>query len=129
MEDLLNQTSRRNQFQSKSLDDLRLNEQTDDNHVSNTARTEIDLSDIGCDNHINIGDNEDDLKSQRSQSAPVSPTKIYDKELAAFIQYEQQQQQQLIGDSFVYNIDLSDTNETNHQPHSRTAIFFVSLLL
>ena len=37
------------------------------------------------------------LKTQRSQSAPVSPTKVYDKELAAFIQCEQQQlQQQLI---------------------------------
>ncbi len=128
MEDLLKQTSKR-KFQSKSLGDLQIPRQTDDNRVSNTTRTEMDLSGIGdCDNYIK--DNDDDLKSQRSQSAPVSPTKIYDKELAAFIQCEQQQQQQqIISDSFVYNIDLSDTDETVHQPHTRTSIFFVSLLL
>jgi hypothetical protein len=86
----------------------------------------MDLSGIGCNNHLEIDENQfynDELRPPRSHSAPVSPTKFYDKELAAFIQCEQQQH-----DSFVYNIDLSDTNETIHQPHSRTAIFFVSLL-
>jgi hypothetical protein len=88
----------------------------------------MDLTDIGCDNNIEIDDNDDerDLRLQRSHSAPVSPTKVYDKEFAAFIECEQQQQ--LMTDSFVYNIDLSDTNQTTHQSHSRTAIFFVSLL-
>jgi hypothetical protein len=108
---------------------------TDDNHVSNTTRTELDLSGIGCDNNdlefdenlLNNDNNEYDLRPQRSQSAPVSPTKVYDKELASFIQCEQQQQQ-FIRDCFVYNIDLSDTIETTHQPHSRTEIFFVSIL-
>lgn len=138
VENRLKQTSKK-KFQSKSLDDLSLNHhryrQINDNHVSNTTRTEMDLSGIGCDNHMNHNnnsndDNDNDLKPQRSQSAPVSPTKIYDKEFAAFIQCEQQQQQQeLISNSFVYNIDLSDTNETSHQVHSRTAIFFVSILL
>ncbi len=129
VEDLLKQTSKR-KFQSKSLGDLQISRQTDDNRVSNTTRTEMDLSGIGgCDNYIKDND-DNDLRSQRSQSAPVSPTKIYDKELAAFIQCEQQQQQQqIISDSFVYNIDLSDTDKTVHQPHSRTSIFFVSLLL
>lgn len=135
VENLLKPTWKK-KFQSKSLDNLLLHHQcrqTSDNHVSNTTRTEMDLSGIGCDNHINIDEYEDDdndLKPQRSQSAPVSPTKIIDKEFDAFIQCEQQQQQQqLISDSFVYNIDLSDTNETSHQLQSRTAIFFVSLLL
>ncbi|CAF4580702.1 unnamed protein product, partial [Rotaria magnacalcarata] len=58
---------------------------------------------------------------QRSRSAPVSPTKIYDKELAAFIECEQQQS---IADNFVYNIGLSDDQQTVHQQNSRLAIFF-----
>jgi len=87
----------------------------------------MDLTGIGCDNNIEIDDDERDLRLQRSHSAPVSPTKVYDKEFAAFIECEQQQQQ-LMTDSFVYNIDLSDTNQTTHQSQSRTAIFFVSLL-
>jgi hypothetical protein len=142
VEDLLNQPHTHSskssliKSQSKSLDDIQIHQQhrrkqLNNNHVSNTTRTEMDLSGIGCNNDLEIdeylSDNEDDQRPQRSQSAPVSPTKIYDKELAAFIQCEQQQQQQqLISDSFIYNIDLSDTNETSHQPHSRTAIFFVS---
>jgi hypothetical protein len=91
----------------------------------------MDLSGIGCnintevDNHQFHNNMDDDLQPQTSQSAPVSPTKIHDKEFAAFLQCEQQQQQ-LIADSFVYNIDLSDTNETTHQPHLRREIFFVS---
>jgi hypothetical protein len=125
VEDLLKQPKAQIKFQSKSLDDLRISQEIDDNHVSNTTRTEMDLSGIGCCN-IEMNNNQDDLKSQRSQSAPVSPTKFYDKELAAFLQCEQQQ---LLTDNFVYNIDLSDTNETSHQPQLRTAIFFVSLLI
>ncbi|CAF0996293.1 unnamed protein product [Rotaria sordida] len=118
-------------FQSKSLDDLRLHrecqhQQTDDNYVSNTTRTEIDLSTIGCNMNIDINekqlydDDKYDLREQKCQSAPVSPTKIYDKELATFIECEQK----LITDSFVYNIDLSDTNDITCQPQARTAIFF-----
>ncbi|CAF2667301.1 unnamed protein product [Rotaria sp. Silwood2] len=119
-------------FQSKSLDDLRLHrecqrQQTDDNYVSNTTRTEMDLSTIGCNMNIDIDekqlydDNKHDLREQKSQSAPVSPTKIDDKELATFIQCEQK----LITDSFVYNMDLSNVNDITRQPRARTAIFFV----
>lgn len=131
-------------FLSKSLDDLQIRrqrrqKQIDGNHVSNTTRTEMDLTGIGCDNNIETDknqlssaddddDDEHDLRLQRCYSAPVSPTRIYDKELAAFIECEQQQQQ-MMGDSFVYNIDLSDTNETTHQSHPRSAIFFVSLYI
>ncbi|CAF5142057.1 unnamed protein product, partial [Rotaria socialis] len=50
------------------------------NNISNTTRVELDLSGIGHDDESN----ENDLEIQRSRSAPVSPTKIYDKELAAF---------------------------------------------
>ncbi|CAM4799360.1 unnamed protein product [Rotaria magnacalcarata] len=115
-------------FQSKSLDDLRLrrecqHKQADSNHVTNTTRTEIDLSTIGCNYNNNkiqfYEDNEHDLPGQKSQSAPVSPTKVYDTELATFIQCEHK----LVTDSFVYNVDLSDTNETIRQPQARSAIF------
>ncbi|CAF3597370.1 unnamed protein product [Rotaria sp. Silwood1] len=119
-------------FQSKSLDDLRVHrecqrQQTDDNYVSNTTRTEMDLSAIGCNVNIDINEkqlyddnNKHDIREQKSQSAPVSPTKIYDKELATFIQCEQK----LITDSFVYNIDLSDVNDITRQPQASTAIFY-----
>ena len=36
-------------------------------------------------------DDERDLRLQRSHSAPVSPTKVHDKEFDAFIECEQQQ--------------------------------------
>lgn len=141
--------STRRPFRSKSLDDLRLRRPTrrkrsdddaddDDDHVSNTTRTEMDLTGIGCRADGDDDDDDDvenrphtnddyDLQLPRSRSAPVSPTQFYDKELAAFIQCEQQQQQ-MMADSFVYNIDLSDTNENGaHQTLSRAAIFFVRL--
>jgi hypothetical protein len=112
-------------YQSKSVDDLlihRRHQREKEQDISNTTRTEFDLSGIGYDE-----ENDDyDLQIQRSQSAPVSPTKIYDKELAAFIQSDQLYQE-TIGDNFVYNIDLSDSDENSHQPNSRLAIFFVSL--
>ncbi|CAF3096245.1 unnamed protein product [Rotaria sp. Silwood2] len=116
-------------YQSKSVDDLLINrryrqekyQQTstddDNNNISKTTRPELDLSGIGSDEETN----EYDLETQRSRSAPVSPNQIYDKELAAFIDCEQQQS---TVDSFVYNIDLSDQNENTHQPNSRIAIFF-----
>ncbi|CAF3642028.1 unnamed protein product [Rotaria sordida] len=116
-------------YQSKSVDNLLINRQyrqekyrqtstgDDNNNISITTRPELDLSCIGSDEE----NNEYDLEIQRSRSAPISPTRIYDKELGAFIDCEQQQS---ITDSFVYNIDLSDQNESTHQPNSRIAIFF-----
>ncbi len=117
-------------YQSKSLDDLLIHRRhqqeistnNDDQNVSNTTRTELDLSGIGYDEE----NDEYDLQIQQSRSAPASPTKIYDKELAAFIQSDQQQQE-TSGDNFIYNIDLSDLNETPHQQNSRLDIFFVCL--
>jgi hypothetical protein len=121
-------TKSRIKFRSKSLDDLIMNrpsQSNDDQSISNTTRTEMDLSGIGCPINKEIDNLTDNyLQPPTSQSAPVSPTKIHDKEFDAFIQNEQQQ---LIADNFVYNIDLSDTNESTHQPHSRREIFFVSL--
>lgn len=127
-------------YQSKSVDDLlihrrhqkeqnqQISSDNDGNNVSNTTRTEFDLSGITYDDDYDE-DNEYDLQTQRSRSAPSSPTKIYDKELAAFIDCDQQHhhQQQSITDNFVYNIDLSDSDETPHPLNSRLAIFFVSL--
>ncbi|CAF1043007.1 unnamed protein product [Rotaria sp. Silwood1] len=114
-------------YQSKSVDDLLINRQNiykqtstvndNNNNISKTILPELDLSGIGSYEE----NNEYDLEIQRSRSAPVSPTKIYDKELGAFIDCEQHQS---ITDSFVYNIDLSDQNENIHQPNSRLAIFF-----
>jgi len=121
-------------YKSKSVDDLLIyrrhqNEKTsqistnnDDNNISNTTQTEFDLSGIAYDDD----DDETNEYEQRSRSAPASPTKIYDKELAAFIDCDQQQQQSS-ADNFVYNIDLSDSNETSHPLNSRLAIFFVCL--
>ncbi|CAF1598921.1 unnamed protein product [Rotaria magnacalcarata] len=118
------------QSKSRSVDDLLIHRryrQGEDqnistnhdtsNNISNTTRVELDLSGIGHDDESY----ENDLEIQRSRSAPVSPTKIYDKELAAFIECEQQQS---IADNFVYNIDLSDDQQTVHQQNSRLAIFF-----
>lgn len=118
-------------YQSKSADDLLLNRRHcqqkeqkistyDVNNTSKTTRIELDLSGIEYEDE----DNEYDSETPRSRSAPVSPTKIYDKELAAFIECEQQQS---AGDNFVYNIDLSDDTQVVHPPNSRLAIFFVSL--
>jgi hypothetical protein len=81
----------------------------------------LDLSGIAYDDE----EEEYNLDIQRSRSAPTSPTKIYDKEFAAFIECDQQQS---ITDNFIYNIDLSDSNETSHTLNSRLAIFFVSLV-
>jgi len=124
----------RRKFQSKSLDNLKIRQtykNTADNRISSTTKTEADLTNIGCCPKNSLIENEkenlDDFKVQRSQSAPVSPTKFYDKEFTAFLQSEQQQQQ-LIADSFVYNIDLSDTNQTSHSTYSRAEIFDVSLI-
>jgi hypothetical protein len=115
-------------YQSKSLDDLfihrryRQNSINDDNKVSNTTRIELDL----CGTSYDEENNAYDSPIQRSQSAPVLPTNIYDKELATSIHCDQQQS---ITDNFVYNIDLSDSNETSHELNSRLAVFFVSLYL
>ncbi len=93
----------------------------DGKNISNTTRTEFDLSGIGYDEE---DDDEYNLSLiQQSRSAPASPTKIFDKELAAFIDCDQQERQ-FIGDDFVYDIDLS---ETSHSPNSKLGIFFVSL--
>lgn len=111
---------------SQSLDDLQLSRRSnDENQVSNFARTEIDLTNIGRDktNPDNDEDFSTEIYSQQSRSAPVSPTHLIDKEFAAFIQCEQQT---TISDSFVYNIDLSDTNETSHSNQSKMSIFDVS---
>ncbi|CAF1669537.1 unnamed protein product, partial [Adineta ricciae] len=142
LDELFQSTKRssRIRFQSKSLDDLQLHRQArrkqpHDHHVSDTARTEMDLTGIGCQDEDQLNMNEDDeddddddhddnSQPQRSRSAPVSPTQVYDAELAAFLQCEQQQQQ-LMADCFVYNMDLSDATENStQQSHSRTAIFF-----
>jgi len=147
LEDLLNRGHNSSTFiskikyQSKSLDDLliyrrhqqdknlKISIDNNDNNISNTTRTELDLSGIAYDDDEEE-DNEYNLEIQRSRSEPASPTKIYDKELAAFIEcdQQQQQQQQTITDNFIYNIDLSDSNETSHTLNSRLAIFFVSLV-
>lgn len=131
LDDQLPQTFSR-KFQSKSLDNLKIfrtyKTTTADDRISSTTKTEADLTNIGCQESSSIEnekENLDDFKVQRSQSAPVSPTKFYDKEFTAFLQSEQQQQQ-LIADSFVYNIDLSDT--TSHSTYSRAEIFDVSLI-
>ena len=135
------------QQRSKSLDDLvmhrlhqrRTSEQS--NSVSNTTRTLFDLSLVGCDGQEQtIGSDDENCENEnhfdnqsnqvlvRSRSAPVSPTHVYDEEFAAFIQCEQQHQQ-VMTNSFVYNMDLSGSLETSHQPQSRTAIFDVSFYL
>ena len=128
-------------FRSKSFDQLPSVRQdqsndNDDNHISNTTRTEMDLTGIGCDMISDSIDDHpstntiDDRNPMRSQSAPVSPTEIVDKEFAAFLQCEQQQHEQVFADSFVYNMDLSNSNENNTRPtHSRREIFFVSSLI
>jgi hypothetical protein len=100
----------------------RQNSINDDNKVSNTTRIELDL----CGTSYDEENNAYDSPIQRSQSAPVLPTNIYDKELATSIHCDQQQS---ITDNFVYNIDLSDSNETSHELNSRLAVFFVSLYL
>jgi len=109
---------------SQSLDDLRLSRRSnDENHVSNFARTEIDLTNIGYDktNPDNDEDISTEIHFQQSRSAPVSPTRLIDKEFASFIQCEQQT---MISDNFVYNIDLSDTNGTSHSNQSKMSIFY-----
>ena len=123
-------------FQSKSLDDLRTNrrcrqQSIDDKPISIITRTEMNLSTIGCnDNYAEINENSchddetHDLRRQRCHSAPGSPTKINDKELTMFIQCGQKS----MTDSFVYNVDLSDTNKAMHQSHSRTSVLFVCLM-
>jgi hypothetical protein len=142
LEDLLNRSHNSSTFiskikyQSKSVDDLRIHQryrqkkdpqistENNDNNISNTTRTEFDLSEIAYDDDDD-DDDEDNLQTQRSRSAPASPTKIDDKELAAFIECDHQQ---LIADNFVYNIDLSDSNETSQPLNSRLDIFFVNLI-
>lgn len=100
-------------FRSKSFDHLPSDD--DDHHVSNTTRTELDLTGIGYEMNSDIQEGE----TLRSQSAPVTPTKMFDKEFLSFLQCEQE----MISDSFVYNIDLSNGNENIH---SRREILLVS---
>lgn len=75
----------------------------------------MDLTGIGCEMMDEI--HEDSI---RSQSAPVTPTKMFDKE---FLSYEQEE---MFVDNFVYNIDLSNGNQSTRPTQSRREIFFVS---
>lgn len=130
---------------SKSFDDLVLtktyknNRSDQSHHVSDTTRTILDLSLLGDEERYRNGESDDEKTDehihfdlhrartrQRSRSAPISPTLVDDQEFAAFIQCEQQQQQTTT-DSFVYNMDLSDSIESSHQPKSRTSIFDVRI--
>ena len=125
---------------SKSLDDLLINrrkqclrtinnDSDDNNNISSTTRTAFDLTDIGYDDDDDDDeDNEYNLETQRSRSAPVSPTKIYDKQLTAFMQCDQSAQQSLL-DNCVHNVDLSDSDKHLHQSHSRKIILFVRLFI
>jgi hypothetical protein len=104
------------------VDDLLLYREEKKTSYSTTTRTQYNLSNIECDND---DDNEyDDSSIQYSRSAPSSPTKIYAKELAAFIDCDQIDQE-LMTDNFIYNIDLSDSNEISHKSNSKFSIFFV----
>ena len=103
-------------YQSKSVNDLLIyRRNSNEQNVSHTTRTELDLSDIGCEQN----ETNNDLPIQRSRSAPISPTKIYEQELAGFIHGEDQHYDSFT-DHFIFNIDLSHSNETT------TETFFVS---
>jgi hypothetical protein len=93
---------------SRSLDDLKINEHrlsSNDSCVSNTTRTEFNLTEIG---RTSATDESETVEPRSCRSAPVSPTHLHDKEFDAFIQCEQQVQI----DHFIYNVDLSEENET-----------------
>ena len=78
----------------------------------------MDLTGIGCEITDEIP--EDPI---RSQSAPVTPTKMFDKEFLSYLQCEQEE---MFVDNFVYNIDLSNGNESTRPTQSRREIFLVS---
>ncbi|UJR07811.1 hypothetical protein I4U23_012094 [Adineta vaga] len=133
LEDLLERSRKKHslvrskiKYQSKSADDLFLRRYQGNviNNTSNRTLIELDLSGLNVDTFGN--DNDDDLSIQRTRSAPVSSIELNDKELAAFIQSDYYQQQiQSTTNNFIYNIDLSDTNEGNfRQVNSKDAIFF-----
>ncbi|CAF1066722.1 unnamed protein product [Adineta ricciae] len=129
LEDLLERSHKqqslilsKRKYQSKSADDLcvrgRHGTRVDQNNSSGTL-IELDLSGVSAENNLYY-----DYSVQRSRSAPISAADIYDKELAAFIQCDQQEKQSA-ADNFVYNIDLSDVNEeTSRQLNSKIAVFF-----
>ena len=131
LEDLLkrsDQTSsqsvskKKKKTRSKSVDDLLLSQHRIVNsNPSTITRIELDLSGIDADD-----DELTNLPYQQSRSAPISPTKIYEKELAAFIDCDQIIEQ-YPADNFVFNIDLSDSNETSQVLNSKLDIFFVCL--
>ncbi|CAF1355104.1 unnamed protein product [Adineta steineri] len=117
-------------YQSKSVDDLlihrrhrRENSTNDSNNISIATLTNLDSFEIEYDDDDEENNNDYDSHLQRSRSTPILSKEIYDKELAAFVQCDQQQQQSTI-DNFVYNIDLSDPNDTSDQLQSRLAVFF-----
>lgn len=101
---------------SKSVDDLLLYQHTNQFNAEQT----LDLSCLADD------DDQVDYFPQRSRSAPTSPNRIYEKELAAFIDCDQPAQQ-FSADNFVFNVDLSNPNEASQSSHSKLAIFFVGL--
>lgn len=132
LEDLLkrsDQTSRliskKKNYQSKSVDDILLYQQDKQSSNATITRTEFDLSGLADDDD---DDDSLDFSNQRSRSAPISPNKIYEKELAAFIDCDQPTQQYPT-DNFIFNIDLSNPNESSQSSNSKLAIFFVSISL
>lgn len=120
-------------YQSKSVDDLFLRRRRrdaderpssePDGNISSRALIELDLSGLAAGEDDERGD---DLLSQRSRSAPILSQELYERELAAFVQGDSTQQQPSLTDSFVYNVDLSDSDQGARQVNSKIAIFFVS---
>jgi len=88
----------------------------------NVTQFEFDLSRIETDNESEYNR---EHSFQQSRSAPVSPTRIYEQELAAFVDCEQGSYQQTSTGNFVYNIDLSDNEDKVHEPNSKLALFFL----
>lgn len=89
VEDFLNRTDHRLstrttiRFRSQSVDHLCINRRSNNApQVSQTTRTQFDLSQIESDDDV--------LPLQRSRSAPICSTKIYEEELAAFVHGEEQ---------------------------------------
>ena len=121
-------SKKNNKSRSKSVDDLLLYQRhsiIDSNSSTITTGIELDLSGIGDsdDNETN----EWNFLHQCSRSAPISPTKIYEKELAAFIDCDQTTEQ-YSADNFIFNVDLSNSNDPPQTSNSsKLAIFFVSI--
>lgn len=103
----------REKYQSRSLDDLRLSRRrrstSNDEPVSNTTRTEADLTSIGCEDQSDerVSTSSSSPPRPQSRSAPVSPTQLDDRDLLGFLRNEQ--------DHFVYNVDLSDEKSSSRQ--------------